>query len=409
MLNFIIDEIDRPYHEVANLFPLMEGADFEALKADIAEYGLREPIWLHPDGSIIDGRNRHRACIELGITPGHEIWNGQGSLVAFVVSLNLHRRHLSESQRAMVAAKLANMRQGERTDISSIELMSQEDAADLLNVGVSSVKRAKTVQDQGDESLIAAVMSGDVAVSTAAEVATLPKEEQREIVARGEKEILEVAKQIRAKKTEARRTERKQRNEQLCLESSPLEELPHRYDLIYADPPWRYEFSKTDSRVIENQYPTMALEDICAMPVAGIAINNAVLFMWATVPKLEEAMRVINAWGFSYRTAIVWDKVRMGQGIYTRQQVELLLIAIKGEMYSPESEYAKDFRSLVTIERSNKHSEKPEEFYGIIEGLYPDCTKIELFARNQRDGWATWGNQANDSQLQRAIDLERAR
>ena len=165
-------------------------------------------------------------------------------------------------------------------------------------------------------------------------------------------------------------------------------------DFVYADVPWRYEFSKTDSRVIENQYPTMALDDIRSLPVPDITIDNAVLFFWATIPKLEEALSVVNAWGFSYRTAIAWDKVRMGQGIYTRQQVELLLICIKGEMYSPEIAYSKDFRSLVSIERSNLHSEKPVEFYDIIEGLYPDCTKIELFARGTtREGWTAWGNQ----------------
>ena len=83
----------------------------------------------------------------------------------------------------------------------------------------------------------------------------------------------------------------------------------------------------------------------------------------------------------------------MGQGIYTRQQTELLMIAIKGEMYSPERDYAGNFRSLVSIERSQQHSEKPKEFYEIIECLYPDCTKIELFARDSREGWFSWGNQ----------------
>jgi len=99
-----VSEDTRRYHEVANLFPLMTGDAFDALKADIAANGLREPIWLHPDGSIIDGRNRHRACLETGVAPRFETWNGQGSLVSLVVSLNLHRRHLTPSQASAVAA-----------------------------------------------------------------------------------------------------------------------------------------------------------------------------------------------------------------------------------------------------------------------------------------------------------------
>jgi hypothetical protein len=87
--------VNREFHEVANIFPMMQGEEFDALKADIAANGLREPIWLHPDGRIIDGRNRYRACCELSIEPEYHTWNGSGSLVSFVVSLNLHRRHLT--------------------------------------------------------------------------------------------------------------------------------------------------------------------------------------------------------------------------------------------------------------------------------------------------------------------------
>jgi hypothetical protein len=104
-----VNEIHRRYHEVANIFPLMTGDDFEALKADIAANGQREPIWLHPDGSIIDGRNRHRACVELDIAPEFHTWNEQGSLVGFVVSLNLHRRHLEVGQRGMIGLTVKPM------------------------------------------------------------------------------------------------------------------------------------------------------------------------------------------------------------------------------------------------------------------------------------------------------------
>jgi hypothetical protein len=92
-----------PFHPVASIFPMMTGEEYEALKADIAANGLLEPIWLHPDGSIIDGRNRYNACIEAGTEPAFRQWDGDGSLVSFVVSLNLHRRHLTSGQRATCA------------------------------------------------------------------------------------------------------------------------------------------------------------------------------------------------------------------------------------------------------------------------------------------------------------------
>lgn len=115
------------FHPVANIFPLMTGAEYEALKSDIAEHGLIEPVWLHPDGRIIDGRNRYRACCDLGLVPEYRTWSGDGSLVAFAVSLNLHRRHMTSSQLAVVALDIlpmledeARARQGARTDIREI-------------------------------------------------------------------------------------------------------------------------------------------------------------------------------------------------------------------------------------------------------------------------------------------------
>jgi ParB-like chromosome segregation protein Spo0J len=161
----IQEEVNRQYHEVANIFPLMRVDEFQALKDDIAEHGQREPIWLHTDGRIIDGRNRHRACSELGVEPEFQVWDGKGSLIAFVVSLNLIRRHLDESQRAMVAARLATMAEGRPDKTASIEAVSQEKAADLLNVSRSAVQRAHIVQERGSPELAVAVDSGEVAVS----------------------------------------------------------------------------------------------------------------------------------------------------------------------------------------------------------------------------------------------------
>jgi ParB-like chromosome segregation protein Spo0J len=189
---------DPLFHPVANLFPLLGEDDLRVLAEDIRANGLREPVWLHRDGRILDGRNRWRACREAGVLPLTRTFAGaDDELVQFVVSLNLHRRHLDESQRALVAARLATMRQGARTDLTAIAAMSQPQAAGLLSVSVDSLQRAKQVLEHGTPELVAAVEQGCVAVSTAADLAVLPPDEQRKIVARGRDEILRVAKERR--------------------------------------------------------------------------------------------------------------------------------------------------------------------------------------------------------------------
>lgn len=166
--------------------------------------------------------------------------------------------------------------------------------------------------------------------------------------------------------------------------------LEGKYHIIYADPPWRYDYSLSDSRMIENQYPTMEIDDICALPIGDIADKNCVLFLWATSPKLPEAMQVVESWGFNYRTCMVWVKDRIGMGYYARQRHELLLIATVGEPSVPAPVNRPD--SVISAPRT-KHSKKPEEVYNIIETMYPGSTKIELFARNNREEWAKWGDQ----------------
>lgn len=102
-----------------------------------------------------------------------------------------------------------------------------------------------------------------------------------------------------------------------------------------ADPPWRYEHPISDSRNIENKYPTMALADICALPVTERALPDCVLLPWAPSSKLAEAIEVLSAWGFSYRTCAVWDKEVIGPGYFFRQQHELLLLAARGSPSAP--------------------------------------------------------------------------
>ena len=161
-----------------------------------------------------------------------------------------------------------------------------------------------------------------------------------------------------------------------------------KYQIIYADPPWRYRHCASNSRKIENKYPTMELEDIKKLKVP--ADDNCILFLWATAPKLNEALEVMEEWGFDYRTCAVWDKMIIGMGYWFRNQHEILLIGIKGNMKPPEQRLR--LSSVFRVKRQ-EHSRKPAHFRSMINVMYPNLSKIELFARQGFEGWDVWGNE----------------
>ena len=167
-----------------------------------------------------------------------------------------------------------------------------------------------------------------------------------------------------------------------------------KYQVIYADPPWRYDFSRSDSRKIENHYPTMDIEDIKAVAVGDFCHTDAVLYLWATSPKLPEAFEVMDAWGFEYKTNIIWDKKIIGMGYWARNQHELLLVGTRGNF--TESTIEETYGHVLSVRRGT-HSVKPLQMRAAIDKTHPNLHKIELFARptifDYDNGWDYWGNE----------------
>src|SRR5262245_29758517 len=206
------------FHEVASIFPMMGAKEFKGLMDSIQKNGQRQPIYTH-DSKIVDGRNRYLACVELGIKPHFEEWDGKGLLADFVWDLNAQRRQLTGGARDIAAAKYAKAREKEarqrqvsvlrkgNSPSSSIdddgELKDLEDfarsseiAAKKHGISPSTVWRATKVIDKGVPELVDAVQSGQASTWAAFHVAKLPKEQQKEIVARGGEEIVKTAKTL---------------------------------------------------------------------------------------------------------------------------------------------------------------------------------------------------------------------
>lgn len=175
--------------------------------------------------------------------------------------------------------------------------------------------------------------------------------------------------------------------------------IPRKFNILYADPPWKYERNKVQGAA-ENHYPTMSIEQLCALDVEKITDENCALFLWSTFPFLPEALRLIKAWGFTYKTtAFVWLKQNrknkdwfFGLGFWTRGNVEICLLATKGK---PQRKSAKV--SQLIIAPIDKHSKKPDIVREKIVELMGELPRIELFARQTTPGWEVFGNEVKSS------------
>lgn len=158
------------------------------------------------------------------------------------------------------------------------------------------------------------------------------------------------------------------------------------YDLLLVDPPWAYDFAETENRRIENKYGSLGIDELSA--IEPPAAENCVLFLWATAPKLREALQLIDAWGFEYKTHGIWDKEKIGMGYWFRGRHELLLVATKGDVSPPpqESRVASIFSEART-----KHSRKPNIVYELLEKMFPDKSRCIMFPGEDREGWDSWG------------------
>ena len=371
-----------PFHPVSFLFPTMTNSEFEALVEDIRLHGQREPILVY-EGLVADGRHRWSACTALGIDPRLEHWQGdEEALIRHIISVNLVRRHLSATERALLAARYANLPKGiNRFSIGAATAasMRQSDASRLFSVSPDSIQRARKVESNGADELVSALRGGEISLSEAARLARLTKDEQRE--------VLSAAALVRAARTDERRALARA----VIQAERPEAAFPKgRFDIAVIDPPWDYGNPSLSTNCSPGfHYPLMRVADIAAMklPLA----RDALVFVWVPAYFLDDLLtHILPAWGLSYAGCAVWRKPRavVGAGLF-RMTHEMIVAARRG------AGAGKPDKQLMSVfdAPQGRHSEKPPVLMDWIDEMFPAyLRRIEVFARSSREGWAAFGD-----------------
>lgn len=376
------------FHPIANIFPLLEGAALDALAKDIETRGLVEPIWIY-DGQVLDGRNRVRACAVADVPiRTREFAGTPADAIAHVWSLNFSRRHLTPSQAAIadarrnqIAETYAPIREAAKARTAQAP---GKPRGEKQGPSPSQVIAEETPNDRKTDAIRAKAAGTNRTYINVADRLVIEHPDKAEQIERGEKTIAQVTREIRREE---------------ILTKTPAAPSG-KYRVLYCDPPWKYGDSGIISKdgiteaytKAETHYPTMSIAELCALPIRDIAEDDAVLWLWTTSPLLAESFEVVKAWGFHYKASMIWNKVRHNVGHYVSVRHELLLICTRGSCLP---DVPKLFPSVQTIERTKEHSAKPEEFRTIIDTIYPNGARIELFRRGPSvKGWSAWGNEA---------------
>ncbi len=326
---------------------------------------------------LVDGHNRYEICRKHGIPFNTTIkgFDSREQVKEWIILNQFGRRNLSAYDRSLLALKLKDLfaEKAKINKVMSAQMTNEKLGNTVYQISEKPLEKINTTKEL-------AKIAG-VSHDTIHKVETIEQKAPEEVKQKIKNGELSINKAY----TYIKRQEIKENTKQ-------IEPPKDKYRIIYADPPWQYN-DKRDGNTTgaEDHYPTMSIQELCELPIKELAEDNAVLFLWVTSPMLEECFAVINVWGFKYKTSFVWDKVKHNMGHYNSVRHELLLVCTKGSCLPDNN---KLFDSVVSIERSDKHSEKPEEFRRIIDELYPEGNRIELFARKKIDNWEVWGNEA---------------
>jgi len=379
-------------NELKSLIPALTKDEYSRLESSILKEGCRDKLIVWGD-ILVDGHNRYEICtkhnIEFDIILKE--FDTIEQVKTWMLINQLGRRNLTPEKFKYFIGKLYNesKKQGERTDLTSGQnVQKSKQIAEEYKINEKTVRRAAKFAEAIDN--IAEECGVEIKDDILnREIDLSQKDTLRLAQDENKKEIVDILKEDEEKDYSDAKLELYWQKEPDIVKTPKLS--IRNSEIIYADPPWRYDFSVSETREIENQYPTMTVEQIKNIDIP--TNKDSILFIWATAPKLRECLEVIEAWGFEYKTHAIWDKEIIGMGYWFRGQHELLIVATKGKASPPLPELR---ISSIIKEKRTEHSKKPNLFYELIEKWYPGKKYIELFAREKREGWESWGLEVNN-------------
>lgn len=383
-------------NEFQVLIPQLSFNEYQTLEENIVKDGCRDPlvVW---NGILVDGHNRYTICTKhnLKFSFVEKPFDSRNDVCIWIIQNQLGRRNLPHFARAELGVKLKHFFQEKGldnkknagkvhgiSDINSVKELPQNSAKPILDSYTKIDAREEVAKLSG--------VSHDT-ISRVEKILEIASPEEIEKARTGEVSVNQLYTTIKRKEKEEQRNQHVTENIKKVKQGKSMSEIDGLFQTIVIDPPWDWGDENDNNQFgrAKPDYATMPFGKILDCPVIKLADENCHLYLWITNRSLPKGFELIEAWGFRYITCLTWIKPGVGMGNYFRGSTEQVLFAIKGNMPLKRHDVGTHFEAP----RGEKHSEKPNKIYGIIETC-SYAPYIELFSRHDREGWTVWGSDA---------------
>jgi len=396
--------------EFRSLIPPLTAEEYRGLEQSILAEGCRDALITWND-TLIDGHNRHEICTKHGVLfkTSEKTFESREKAKEWIILNQFSRRNLSAYDRSVLALRLRELfvkkaKENQRlatggdrkSEVFANQGCQKSDKVDFVNPLCKTPEKPehKPIDTKKELASIAGVSHDTITKVQKIEEKATP--EVKEKIKSGEVSINQAYQTVRREEKIQAVEQKIEEHKEKPTGITDIYTTNKKYSIIYADPAWDYNEWPAGTRNPHIHYRCMPVDDICNLPIGKISDDNCILFLWVTCPMLQDSFKVIESWGFKYKTVgFVWVKKNknidtpfIGCGSWTRANSELCLIATKGNITRLDASISQIIESPI-----DEHSKKPAITRGLITRLVGELPRIELFSRQAIEGWDSWGNE----------------